>query len=72
MQKTTWLGVNSNHLDFTEECFQTSLHVKSQKIFPVEVVNYLAIIICLNVVEMTEKNIKVDRINFIQSASRLN
>lgn len=47
-----------NHLDFTEECFQTSVCVKSQKIFPVVVVNYLAIIRCQNVVEMTERTLR--------------
>lgn len=47
-----------NHLDFIEECFQTSVCVKSQKIFPVVVVNYLAIIRCQNVVETTERTLR--------------
>lgn len=57
-----------NHLGFTEE----GLCVKSQKTFPIAVVNYLTIIRCQDVVEMTQKTFKVDGTIFIQSASSLN
>lgn len=55
-------------MGFTEE----GLCVKSQKIFPIAVVNYLTIIRCQDMVEMTQKTLKVDRTIFIQSASSLN
>lgn len=47
-----------NHLDFIEESFQASLCVKSQKIFPVVVVNYLAIIRYQKVVETKERTLR--------------
>ena len=46
------------HLGFTEEGFPTSLCVKSPKIFPVKVVNYLTIIRCQNVVETAQRTLR--------------
>lgn len=47
-----------NHLGFTKKGFQTSLCVKSQKIFPVVMINYLNIIRCQNIVEMTQGTLR--------------
>lgn len=47
-----------NLLGFTEEGFQTSLCVKSQKIFSVVVINYLTIIRCQNVVETKQRTLR--------------
>lgn len=53
------MGRNAvSHLDFSKKGFQTSLYVTSEKICPVMVVNYLTIIRCQGMVEMTQRALR--------------